>query len=166
MTFHPGGYYRGSLDRYLGRRNKFSIWRLPLGKRKIGLAFMRDEQDLLTQEGFTLLEILVSISIMAIVMVLVYGSFSSSFTISERISEEREFFRSARLTMSKVVSEIEAAFWREEVGETVFNGSHSVVDGYPQGLFQSQLLWEEPFDGLHPSGPAIPCHRSSEIEAP
>jgi len=91
---------------------------------------LRVERDLLPQEGFTLLEILVSIAIMAVVMVLVYGSFSSSFTVSERISNEREFFRYARLTMSKVSSEIEAAYWKEEMGETVFIGSHSVVDGY------------------------------------
>jgi len=99
-------------------------------REKIGLAFIQDDQDLLTQKGFTLLEILVSVAITAIVLVLVYGSFSSSFTVSERISDEREFFRSARLTMSKVSSEIEAAYWREEMGETLFNGSHSVIDGY------------------------------------
>ena len=94
------------------------------------MVFMYDNRDLKTQKGFTLLEILVSVAITAIVFVLVYGSFSSSFTVSERISDRREFFRSARLTMNKVATEIEAAYWKEEMGETVFSGSPSFIDGY------------------------------------
>lgn len=47
--------------------------------------------------GFTLLEILISLAILAVLFTLVYGSFNATYRVSEQLEEEADSYRLARL---------------------------------------------------------------------
>ncbi len=47
--------------------------------------------------GFTLLEILVSLAILAVLFTLVYGSFNATYRVSEQLEEQADSYRLARL---------------------------------------------------------------------
>jgi general secretion pathway protein J len=47
--------------------------------------------------GFTLLEILISLAILAVLFTLVYGSFNTTYRVSEQLEEEADSYRLARL---------------------------------------------------------------------
>jgi hypothetical protein len=78
------------------------------------------------------LEILVAIAITAVIFSLVYGSFSTSFSVSDRIMEDREFYRTVRVTLSRMIHELESAYWNPDEEGTLLMGSHAQVDGYPR----------------------------------
>lgn len=47
--------------------------------------------------GFTLLEILISLAILAVLFTLVYGSFNATYRVSEQLEEQADSYRLARL---------------------------------------------------------------------
>jgi general secretion pathway protein J len=83
------------------------------------------------QSGFTLLEILVALAITAVILSLIYGSFTTSFAVSEQIMAERELYRTVRLALGKMMHGLEAAYWRSEEADTLFVGESTRVDGLP-----------------------------------
>lgn len=50
-----------------------------------------------SRAGFTLLEILVSLAILAVLFTLVYGSFNATYRVSEQLEEQADSYRLARL---------------------------------------------------------------------
>ena len=92
----------------------------------------KEEENLHTQKqkGFTLIEILVAIAISAVIFTLIYGSFATSFAVSDQIMEEREFYRTVRLTLARMINEFETAYWNRDEEGTLFMGSRFEGNGY------------------------------------
>ncbi|MDC4222917.1 MAG: prepilin-type N-terminal cleavage/methylation domain-containing protein [Candidatus Manganitrophus sp.] len=57
----------------------------------------KSEIDNPQSKGFTLLEILVSLAILAVLFTLVYGSFNATYRVSEQLEEQADSYRLARL---------------------------------------------------------------------
>lgn len=60
--------------------------------------------------GFTLLEILLAISIFAIVVSLAYGSYRATFRIIDGTQSQTEIYSKARITMDRINSDIGALY--------------------------------------------------------
>lgn len=58
------------------------------------------------EDGFTLIELLVAVAILATIVTLVSLSFSSTFTILERVDEEQGRAHQARLSLSRIADEL------------------------------------------------------------
>ncbi len=80
-----------------------------------------------TSKGFTLLEILMAISIFAIVISLAYASYNASFRIINSAGSQSEIYAQARTAMTRIREDLESFFPGESV---VFSGSSDTVNGY------------------------------------
>jgi general secretion pathway protein J len=76
--------------------------------------------------GFTLLEILMAISIFAIVISLAYASYNASFRIINSASSQSEIYAQARTAMTRIREDLESFFPGETV---VFSGSSDTLGG-------------------------------------
>ncbi len=77
-------------------------------------------------KGFTLLEILMAISIFAIVISLAYASYNASFRIINSASSQSEIYAQARTAMTRIREDLESFFPGESV---VFTGSSDTLNG-------------------------------------
>ncbi len=98
-----------------------------------GAACPRDAED-----GFTLLEVLVSLVISAIVLAGVYASFSAVMDTRRRVETGAKIDMTARLVLTRLAREIESAFLVKRAEDappesryTVFSGSQSEMAGQP-----------------------------------
>ncbi|RME22117.1 MAG: prepilin-type N-terminal cleavage/methylation domain-containing protein [Deltaproteobacteria bacterium] len=62
------------------------------------------------RSGFTLIEVLIAISITAIIATLVWGSFSRTFDSREFVLETQQRYHTVRLALQRMVREISSAF--------------------------------------------------------
>ena len=60
------------------------------------------------KSGFTLVEILIAISILTIVMGTVYAAYIGTFKIVENTSSGNDIYRSARSTMTRMITDLES----------------------------------------------------------
>lgn len=77
-----------------------------------------------SNHGFTLLEILMAISIFAIVVSLAYGSYRSTFRIIDQTESQTEIYNQARITMDRISCDLSA----------LYLGSSGFLQGKPQTL--------------------------------
>jgi general secretion pathway protein J len=90
------------------------------------------------QDGFTLIEIMVALVITAIVLTLVYSSFSAVMDTRERVMNASDLDTTARLVLTRLTREIESAFIVKrpedlppESRYTIFEGAQENVDQRP-----------------------------------
>jgi len=67
------------------------------------------------RRGFTLLELLVAISILAMVSVLIYGAFSSMRRTKEGLERIQDRYREGRIAMQRVTRELSSAYLSQHV---------------------------------------------------
>src|SRR5660397_53375 len=78
--------------------------------------------------GFTLVEVLVAISILAILMTSVYGIFSSVSLTRERLDADSAEYHRARVLFDRMGRELRGAYFRASDNNLVFAG-RTVDDG-------------------------------------
>ncbi|MHB8482732.1 MAG: type II secretion system protein GspJ [Nitrospiria bacterium] len=61
-------------------------------------------------QGFTLIEVLMALSIAAVITVFLYETFISSSRVTEKIDQEREVYREIRLTADQLTHELLSAY--------------------------------------------------------
>ena len=78
--------------------------------------------------GFTLLEVLISLAIMAGIMAVIYASFSNAGRTVEQAEAKRDRMDLARTLVSKLSDDIANAYYNVSLKETVFYGKRSTLD--------------------------------------
>ncbi len=79
------------------------------------------------QRGFTLLEILMAISIFAIVISLAYSSYNASFHIINSASAQSATYSMAKVAMERIQEDIESFY---PAAEAVFTGHTDTINGH------------------------------------
>lgn len=84
--------------------------------------------------GFTLMEVLIAIAILAIVMAIVYGSFVQTRRVIDRAEGAVEELRGVRVAFNRMMLDLNMAFISPNDKDneyTVFVGTDSDANGYP-----------------------------------
>lgn len=71
---------------------------------------VRRAQRRLSQAGFTLVEMLVAVAILAMISVLIYGAFAGMKRSKEGIERVNDRYREGRLAMSRISRELQSAY--------------------------------------------------------
>jgi general secretion pathway protein J len=61
-------------------------------------------------QGFTLMELMIALSIMGIIVTLIWGSFSKTFDTSEFVQSVQQKYHNVRVAMTRIADEISMAF--------------------------------------------------------
>jgi general secretion pathway protein J len=94
----------------------------------------------LAQCGFTLIEVVVAIGLLAIVMTLVYGAFSRSVDVTRDTAEASERMRQVQVITERLVDELSAAYWfADNGGRGRFEGSSDTAAG--ADTRRDRLVW-------------------------
>ncbi len=94
-----------------------------------------------SRRGFTLIEVILGLSIFSLVAMAVYSIFSSGIKLSEKAKSESEIFREARWTLELMAKDLENMVAYDFAGSyperAPFTGSHQKIDFIiptPKGL--------------------------------
>jgi len=82
-----------------------------------------------SQNGFTLLEVLVAVTITALLLTAVYGVFTSVSGAKQRLEGEGEIYHQARVLYDRIGRELRGTYWRRGNKKTSFTGGRT-GDGY------------------------------------
>ncbi|PLX96309.1 MAG: hypothetical protein C0621_02190 [Desulfuromonas sp.] len=74
------------------------------------------------QRGFTLLEILIAISVATVVLASVYGVFATVSRTGERLESDSEAYHQARIIFDRIGRESRGAYYRSGNDTTLFRG--------------------------------------------
>jgi len=77
------------------------------------------QQSRTTNDGFTLIEVLLAVFIASIVMAVLYASFFQIIKAKEKVEEELELYHEARVIFSKITRDLVTAFPRGIVNTTI-----------------------------------------------
>ncbi len=83
------------------------------------------------RNGFTLVEIMVAIVILATVLTIVYRVFSGSYAALRQISPEKDLYHTARVILDRMADEIQSAYFRPGLPYTGFVGENDEKDEAP-----------------------------------
>jgi len=103
------------------------------------------------QNGFTLLEVLVAVTVAALLLTGVYGVFTSVSAAKQRLEKEGEGYHQARVLYDRIGRELRGTYWLRTNKKTRFLGGHT-ADGYP--FLELTTSSGTPFGG-HPGGIAV-----------
>ena len=79
----------------------------------------------LPEKGFTLIEILIVLSIVALMTLFLYETFISTSRVTEKINQERENYREVRLTIDQMTRELLGAYQSASPASLLsFTGAH------------------------------------------
>ncbi len=81
--------------------------------------------------GFTLLELLVALGILALLMAILYQTFAAMINVTEKVEEETEIYRMARLGLSIMTEELRSTYWSQDRANTLFIGTDEEQLGQP-----------------------------------
>jgi general secretion pathway protein J len=84
------------------------------------------------QRGFTLVEILISIVIFAVVLTTIYASYAGSFRVIDETESQAEIYGMARVAMERISEDLESVY----IGK---DGEDTDQGGNTAGVFN---LWE------------------------
>lgn len=79
-------------------------------------------------KGFTLLELLIALGIMALVLAILYKTFSSTTDVISHIEDETQIYRMAHLGLSIMGEELRSTFWSQDRLLTGFVGSSDSLE--------------------------------------
>ena len=108
-------------------------------------------------KGFTLLEILVAIAILAVIATMVYASFDASIKVIDRVDRDADIYRQVRLVLTRLSDDLSMAYKPKGniPQETTFVGQHSVIGSRAQdtlrfiSLSHLRYLPDEPTSDLN-----------------
>ena len=75
------------------------------------------------QHGFTLLELIVAMAIMALMLAILYQTFNNTIRSTEIAYEENEIYGMAHMGFQVMTDELQSAFWASDRTDTRFIGS-------------------------------------------
>ena len=82
------------------------------------------------QGGFTLIEILISISIVAITLATVYGVFSSVSSAKDRLEQDSETYHKARVIFDRFGRELHGAYLSSANKDSILTGEKDNLDNF------------------------------------
>ncbi|OGL44327.1 MAG: hypothetical protein A2149_08675 [Candidatus Schekmanbacteria bacterium RBG_16_38_11] len=85
-----------------------------------------------TQNGFTLLELVVSIAIFAVISSFVYGAYTGVVFTTEKTQKKIEIYQKARLVLDRISEELEQAvplLNKDEMACSYFYGTNDEING-------------------------------------
>lgn len=107
------------------------------------------------KEGFTLIEMLVAMVILAIVLTIAYSVFSSSYSALRRVSPERDPFQTARLILDRMTDEIQSAYYKPGLAHTGFVGKSDEKEDAPWDSLtfsaMANFYWIKKVEGIKES---------------
>lgn len=103
------------------------------------------------RRGFTLIEVLLAVAILAIIMVMVYGSFDQTSRLSAHVDAASEQYRTARLALAKISDELMSTYYFDDDDATRFRGEDGVS---PEGLDADRLAFTSRSRAVPPEVPA------------
>lgn len=83
-----------------------------------------------TDHGFTLMEVLIAIAILAIVLSTVYGSFVQTRKVIDKAEASIEELRGVRAAFTRMMQDVSMAFIVKDNDKTFFTGTDDYADGY------------------------------------
>jgi general secretion pathway protein J len=117
---------------------------------------------LLKNKGFTLVEVMVAASILALIMAIIYGAFAGSLKTMEISTEGGDCYRKARLILNHIAQEISCAYLPPEHENAdiqyAFVGEDGEEDGLPRdtlSFISTALPVQGPVRGLKEIGYGI-----------
>jgi prepilin-type N-terminal cleavage/methylation domain-containing protein len=75
------------------------------------------------QAGFTLLELMIALGISALLLAILYQTFSSTIQTTESVDADTEIYRIAQIGFSIMSEELQSAFWSQDRANTFFTGT-------------------------------------------
>ncbi|MBA7605892.1 hypothetical protein ES703_13027 [subsurface metagenome] len=82
----------------------------------------------LTSKGFTLVEILIAVTIVSLILTIIYGSYASSIDTMNYTRKKMDAFSMVRLTLSRMNDEITSSFFSEDSEDVMFAGEEGKID--------------------------------------
>jgi prepilin-type N-terminal cleavage/methylation domain-containing protein len=73
--------------------------------------------------GFTLLELMIALGISALLLAILYQTFSSTIRTTESVDADTEIYRIAQISLSIMSEELQSAYWSKDRPNTFFSGS-------------------------------------------
>jgi len=95
------------------------------------------QQSQTTNDGFTLIEVLLAVFIASIVMAVLYASFFQIIKAKEKVEEELELYHEARVIFSKMTKDLATAFPRGSVNSVTSNTNSDYFIGAQEGNFST-----------------------------
>jgi general secretion pathway protein J len=95
------------------------------------------QQSQTTNDGFTLIEVLLAVFIASIVMAVLYASFFQIIKAKEKVEEELELYHEARVIFSKMTKDLATAFPRGNVNSVISNTNSDYFIGGQEGDFST-----------------------------
>ncbi|GJM17264.1 MAG: hypothetical protein DHS20C13_25910 [Thermodesulfobacteriota bacterium] len=95
------------------------------------------QQSQTTNEGFTLIEVLLAVFIASIVMAVLYASFFQIIKAKDKVEEELELYHEARVIFSKMTRDIVTAFPRGSVNSDSPNSVSDFFIGSQENNFST-----------------------------
>jgi len=95
------------------------------------------QQSQTTNEGFTLIEVLLAVFIASIVMAVLYASFFQIIKVKDKVEQELELYHEARVIFSKMTRDIVTAFPRGSVNSVSSNAPSDFFMGSQEGNFST-----------------------------
>ncbi len=93
----------------------------------------------LKDSGFTLMEVMIAAAILAVIMSIVYGTFSGSIKTMEIGEERGEAYRTARLILNRIAQEISCSYLPPEQDLPDITYAFIGEDGEEEGLPRDTL---------------------------
>lgn len=91
----------------------------------------------LSLTGFTLLEVVISVAILAVIMTIVFSTFNSSMKAFTAIENQGSAYAGARIVLSRISEEIGSIYWSEDP-----KSNTGLIGG-------DEEEYDLPFDSLH-----------------
>ena len=118
---------------------------------------MRRQKKVFRERGFTLIEILLALSIFSTIALCIYGTFSGGIRLNQKSEQQNEVFREARWTFQGLSLELENMvsydFTNSYPNKTAFSGSGekiTFISPSDEGLkVVSYYLMEPPREHVH-----------------
>ena len=83
------------------------------------------------EKGFTLVEILVAVALVALLLTTVYGVFNSVSAAKERLEAESEGYHQARVLFDRIGRELRGTYFDVQKKDTLFLGGTTTLDKNP-----------------------------------
>jgi general secretion pathway protein J len=81
--------------------------------------------------GFTLLEVIISVAILAVILTIVYNAFNSSMKAFSAMETQGDAYAQARVVLNRICGEIGSAYWSADNRNTGLIGADDEEDGLP-----------------------------------
>jgi len=106
-------------------------------------------------EGFTLVEMLIAMVILATVLTIAYRVFSSSYSALRQVNPERDPYHTARVILDRMTDEIQSAYFRPGLSHTGFVGLNDDKEDAPWDSLtfsaMANFYWIRSVEGIHES---------------